>query len=66
MNSKTSDYTPAIEPDTGDQYRDNTAAVSPATAVRYVSGTRMLAVTWISRVYKLRSQPAPNERPAKK
>jgi len=66
MTSKTRDYTPAIEPDVGDQNADNTAATNTAAPVRYVAGTRKLAVTWISRIYNLRSVPAPNEKPAKK
>jgi hypothetical protein len=66
MTSKARDFTPAIEPDTGDANADNVAATNAAAPVRYLAGTRKLAVTWIGRVYNIRAVPAPNERPAKK
>ena len=66
MTSKARDFTPSVEPDLADQNPDNTAATNTAAPVRYIAGTRKLAVTWVSRIYNLRAVPAPADRPAKK
>jgi len=43
-----------------------TATNQQAVPVAYVAGTRKLAITWFSKLYNLRSAPAPSTTPQKK
>ena len=43
-----------------------TANVQQAVPVSYIAGTRKVSVKWITPIYNLNTQPAPNAIPSKK
>jgi len=59
-------YKPPPEPNPAGIEDEQVSSSQEAVPVPFVTGTRKIAVKWISRVYNQKSKPAPAERPGKK
>jgi hypothetical protein len=59
-------YKPPKEPNPAGLEEEQFSTATEALPVPYLAGTRKVSLRWISSVYNLFSQNAPEERPAKK